>query len=204
MEEINVRRQGITLRILSEAKEKALALKDRRVLVIMGKDWHKGVVGLVAGRIAEEFHKPTIVLEEGETEATGSARTVGGFNVVEALEHASEHLIRFGGHKQAAGLTLHPSNFSAFYQNILDYAEKNLDEDFKVKLGKQQTTRDNVNATSNIKGNAGNSQSKNTVEHWVSLGKPPTAEQVPDRKLRAKILRGFMAGSKSGKKFYND
>lgn len=78
------------------------------------------------------------------------------------------------------------------------------DEDFRVKLEKLRTTEANTLATSDIKGGQGNSQAKNTVEHWVALGKPPTATEVPDRKMRAKILRGFMAGSESGKKFYND
>ena len=124
LEKINSRRQEATQRILSEAKERALLLSDRKVLVIMSDDWHKGVVGLVAGRLAEDFYKPTIVLQAEGEEATGSARTVGNFNVVEALKYASDHLVRFGGHKQAAGLTLRTENFEIFYQTILEYAEK--------------------------------------------------------------------------------
>jgi single-stranded-DNA-specific exonuclease len=95
----------------------------------MGESWHKGVVGLVAGKLAEEFYKPTIVLEKGEFEATGSARSAGEFNVVEALKYSGQHLIRYGGHKQAAGLTLQTENFEIFYQSVLDFAEKNMEED---------------------------------------------------------------------------
>jgi single-stranded-DNA-specific exonuclease len=128
LENINKRRQDITLRIVSEAREQALMIKDRKVLVLAG-DWHKGVVGLVAGRLAEEFYRPVIVLEKTEEFSTGSARTVGDFNVVEALKFASEHLVRFGGHKQAAGLTLKTSEFDKFYQKILEYAEVEIKEE---------------------------------------------------------------------------
>ncbi len=129
LEEINLRRQEITARIMSEAREQAETIKHRKVLVMMSQGWHKGVVGLVAGKIAEEFYKPTIVLEKGEVEATGSARSVGEFNVVEALKYSSSHLIRFGGHKQAAGLTLNIENFEIFYQTLLDFAENNANGD---------------------------------------------------------------------------
>ena len=128
LDKINVRRQEHTKNILSEAKEQLIKIGDRKVLIVLG-DWNKGVVGLVAGRIAEEYHKPTMVLSRDGAEATGSARTVGEFNVVESLKHASEHLTRFGGHQQAAGLTLKVDDFELFYQKILDYAEENLTED---------------------------------------------------------------------------
>jgi len=132
LESINQRRQDQTLRIMSEAREQAEKFRDRKVLVLAGEGWNKGIVGLVAGRLVEEFHKPVLVLEKGEHEATGSARTIGEFNVVEALKHASEYLIRFGGHQQAAGLTLKTKDLEKFYEKILEYAELNLQEEDKV------------------------------------------------------------------------
>lgn len=78
------------------------------------------------------------------------------------------------------------------------------DEDFKIKLEKQQTSRANTEATSGIKGSASTSQAKLTPEYWLAKGVPPTANDVPDRKARVKIARAFMDNSKSGKKFYND
>lgn len=78
------------------------------------------------------------------------------------------------------------------------------DEDFKVKLEKQQTARNNLAATSNIRGSGGTSQAKNTPEYWIAKGVPPTAKDVPDRKIRATIARAMMSNAKSGKKFYND
>jgi single-stranded-DNA-specific exonuclease len=124
LEEINSRRQSLTQNILSEARERAELIKTRKILVLMKENWPKGVVGLVAGKLAEEFNKPTIVLsQEGET-STGSARTVGEFNILEAIKFAGEYLEKFGGHKQAAGLSLKPENFEKFYEKLLEYAEE--------------------------------------------------------------------------------
>lgn len=78
------------------------------------------------------------------------------------------------------------------------------DDDFKIKLDRQQSERSNVQATSGIKGGAGVSKAKDTPEYWLSKGKPPTREEVPDRAARAKINKAFMDGAKSTKKFYND
>lgn len=86
----------------------------------------------------------------------------------------------------------------------MDLEEVLGDEDFKAKLEKQQTTRANKEATSGIKGGAGQSQAKNTPEYWKAKGVPPTPADVPDRKTRAKIVRAMIEGSKSSKVFYND
>lgn len=132
LEQINLRRQQLTERVMSEAREQAIQSQDKKILVLWGEGWPKGIVGLVAGKIAEEFHKPTVVLEKGETESTGSARTVGEFNIVEALKSAADHLVRFGGHTQAAGLTLRTAEFDNFYSKILEYAELHFENSNKT------------------------------------------------------------------------
>ncbi len=86
----------------------------------------------------------------------------------------------------------------------VDIDEVLMDDDFKAKLERQQTSRDNVAATSRIKGGAGSSQAKNTPEYWIAKGTPPSATDVPDRKTRATIARALMSNAKSGKKYYND
>lgn len=87
----------------------------------------------------------------------------------------------------------------------MDVEDVLVDEDFKVKLERQQTTRSNAEATSGIRGKAGTTQAKNTPEYWVAKGTPPTAADVPDRKTRAKIARAMVKGATSGgKTFYND
>jgi hypothetical protein len=80
------------------------------------------------------------------------------------------------------------------------------DEDFKVKLEKLQTSRTNIEATSNVRGNSGVSQAKNSPEYWIKKGTPPTSDDVPDKATRRKIARAFMENAEKGdgKKFYND
>jgi single-stranded-DNA-specific exonuclease len=134
LETINTRRQNLTASIMSEAKEKVLLLKERKVLALVGEGWPKGIMGLVAGKLAEEFYKPTIVLERTDELCTGSARTAGEFDILEALKFSSEHLSKFGGHKQAAGLSLKADQFELFYQKLLVYADSNINEEKSQKI----------------------------------------------------------------------
>jgi single-stranded-DNA-specific exonuclease len=124
LESINNRRRDITLRAVSEAQDQVLQIADRKILMLTSQDWPKGVVGLIAGRLAEQYKKPVIILERGETESTGSARSSGEFNLVECLKSGSQYLVKFGGHKQAAGLTVKTEHIEIFYQTILEYADK--------------------------------------------------------------------------------
>ncbi len=125
VEEINRRRQDLTNRIASEAREQAELMLDRKILLLHHESWAKGLVGIVAGKLAEQYGKPVIVLERGETESTGSARTSGNFDILESLKSVSHRLIRFGGHKQAAGLTAKTSELNEIYAEILKYADEN-------------------------------------------------------------------------------
>ena len=78
------------------------------------------------------------------------------------------------------------------------------DEDFKIKLDKLRTQKANLDATSKIRGGKGPTEAKTDPAYWIAKGTPPTPDQVPDRKERAKIARAMMANQKSGKKFYNE
>ena len=86
--------------------------------VVFNKNWHKGVVGIVASRLVEKFYKPTIVLTESNGKATGSARSVKEFDVYESIEACAHLLEQFGGHKFAAGLTLPVENVEVFRENF--------------------------------------------------------------------------------------
>ncbi|MBP9686845.1 MAG: single-stranded-DNA-specific exonuclease RecJ [Candidatus Doudnabacteria bacterium] len=123
LDKVNTRRQELTSRLISEAREQAVLQGERKILVLAGRDWPKGIVGIAAGRLATEFMKPVIVLEAAEDVCTGSARTWGSFDVVEALKATSEFLVRFGGHKEAAGLSLKPADLENFRVAIARYAE---------------------------------------------------------------------------------
>lgn len=129
LDDLNRHRQKLTEQILSEAREQILRNSDRKVLMAWGASWPKGIVGLVAGRLAEEFYRPVLVLSHEEEEAVGSARSIASFNIVKALDKTRELLTRFGGHEQAAGFTLKTQNIETFYQNLLEYAEAVLEEE---------------------------------------------------------------------------
>ena len=94
--------------------ENTPGLLDRKSIVLRGEDWHKGVVGIVASRMVEQFYKPTIVFSLNDGMYTGSARSVKNFDIHEAIQSCSEFVDQFGGHKYAAGLSVKLENFEAF------------------------------------------------------------------------------------------
>ncbi len=122
LEQINTRRQEASLRMITEARDQAAVDPKQKVLVLASSDWHRGLVGIVAGRLATEMGKPVIVLEEKDGLATGSARSYGEFDILAALTAASEFLVKYGGHKQAAGLTLKTEHLDSFRVKINEYA----------------------------------------------------------------------------------
>lgn len=79
---------------------------SKRSIVVYQEDWHKGIIGIVASRLVEKYYKPTIVLTKSNGKVAGSARSVKGFSIYDAIERCEETIIQFGGHKYAAGLTL--------------------------------------------------------------------------------------------------
>lgn len=113
----NTDRRGFDTSITKEALdmiEKDDLLRTAKSTVLFKNDWHKGVVGIVASRCIEKYHRPTIILTESQDKASGSARSVPGFDVYEAIEECSDLLEQFGGHMYAAGLSLKVENIPAF------------------------------------------------------------------------------------------
>jgi single-stranded-DNA-specific exonuclease len=113
----NKRRQEVERQIFDEAQEMLKAeggLGDRRAIVLGRQGWHAGVIGIVAGRLAEAFHRPTVIIALGEEISQGSARSIPGFDLYEALKDCSDGLIAYGGHAAAAGLKLTADQLPAF------------------------------------------------------------------------------------------
>ncbi|MCM3881816.1 MAG: single-stranded-DNA-specific exonuclease RecJ [Vicinamibacterales bacterium] len=128
----NIRRQEEEAGILASARkivENDPSVGARSILVVGGDGWHRGVIGIVASKLVDSFHRPAVVLSIEDGLAHGSCRSIRGFNVLAALEHCAGHLIRFGGHKQAAGLTMAASSVAAFRESIADYADNLLGPD---------------------------------------------------------------------------
>lgn len=102
-------------------------LREARGLVLAGRDWHPGVVGIVASRLVERHHRPVVVISLGEDgSGRGSGRSIPGFDLLAALEACAEHLEGFGGHKAAAGLQIRAENVEAFQQAFAAHAHEAL------------------------------------------------------------------------------
>lgn len=134
----NVRRQEEEASILAAAKKIVQTDPEvgaRSVLVVAGKNWHRGVIGIVASKLVDAFHRPAIVLSiEGDT-AQGSCRSIPSFDILSSLEAAASLLVRFGGHRQAAGLTLESARIRQFRQVVNEFAEERLGpEDLMPRL----------------------------------------------------------------------
>ncbi len=106
------------------------AYANRRSTVVYAPHWHKGVVGIVASRLTETYYRPTIVLTAGEDGIiSGSARSVGGFDIYAAIDSCSDLLTNFGGHKFAAGLSMHVDNLPEFQERFEAYVATHIRED---------------------------------------------------------------------------
>lgn len=116
-------------KITQEAVVMALKEKDfanKKATVVYNPDWHKGVLGIVASRLVESYYKPTIVLCKSNGLITGSARSIPGFDLYEAIESCSNLLENFGGHMYAAGLTLKEENFERFRYQFEEYVSNKI------------------------------------------------------------------------------
>lgn len=100
------------------------ALKHSRVIVVCGEGWHHGVIGIVAARITEKYGKPSIVITFEGDEGTGSARSIDGFSVYDAIKYCEADLTHFGGHTMAAGLGIKRENVDNFFNKINEYAKE--------------------------------------------------------------------------------
>lgn len=108
--------------------EKDAGFKQKKSTVLFHKEWHKGVIGIVASRLIERHYRPTIVMTESNGMATGSARSVDGFDLYSAIEQCSDLLEQYGGHTHAAGLTLRLENVPGFIKKFEDIVAKNIEE----------------------------------------------------------------------------
>ena len=99
---------------------------EQRAIVIFNADWHRGVIGIVASRLTEVYHRPAVVITCTGDVATGSARSVTGFDVYKAMESCRDLLENFGGHTYAAGFSLKVENVEAFAQRFKDYVTENI------------------------------------------------------------------------------
>lgn len=132
LEELNRERQAVEDRILREAvaqvEEWPEAKRSRRGYVLAGESWHEGVIGIVASRLVERFHRPVVLIAGTDREWKGSGRSLAAFDLHGALAACSGHLVRFGGHRAAAGLSIDPAQLAAFAEAFAAQADTALTE----------------------------------------------------------------------------
>ncbi len=138
LETYNTERKQTEGRVLREALAQLAPTHDPRRdygLVLASPDWHPGVIGIVASRIVERLHRPTILVSVDGDIARGSARSIPGFDILAAITRGRRHLDRFGGHRQAAGMSLAPASIDAFRASFNEAAEEALaDRDLRPSL----------------------------------------------------------------------
>jgi len=105
--------------------------KNKKTIVLFNENWHKGVVGIVASRLTEKYYKPTVILTKSNGLYTGSARSIKDFDLYEAIEHCSDVLEHFGGHKYAAGLSMKPENLEKFEEKFEKFASAKITVDMQ-------------------------------------------------------------------------
>ena len=129
LEAENAERRQIEQKILREAQAQLQGFDfiRHRALILAGKDWNPGVIGLAASRLVEQYHYPVILLADQGDRMTGSCRSIEGVDIHAALTGCSEHLAKFGGHKQAAGLTLLPEKLPGFIEAMDAWLAANVD-----------------------------------------------------------------------------
>ncbi len=138
LDSINRERQqkqnGIYYEALRQVDEE-MDLAHHPVIVLSSPDWHLGVVGIVAAKLLEKYHRPAIVLVEEGDQARGSARSIEGFDIAAALEDCSDILARYGGHARAAGLTIETANLDEFRERINILAAQSISpEDISLQV----------------------------------------------------------------------
>jgi single-stranded-DNA-specific exonuclease len=128
----NLRRQKEEAEIVAEARkivETDLDVGSRSVIVVAGDGWHRGVIGIVASKLVDAFHRPAIVLSKDGDVAHGSCRSIPSFNMLGALESCAGVMMKFGGHTQAAGVTLESSRIRELRAKVNEYADSRLQPD---------------------------------------------------------------------------
>jgi single-stranded-DNA-specific exonuclease len=133
LEELNRERQAVEDRIVREAIAQVEAWPEsrqrRRGYVVAHEDWHEGVIGIVASRLVERFHRPVVLIAGTDGDWKGSGRSIPSFDLHAALGACGEHLTRFGGHRAAAGLSIDPARIGAFAEAFGEQVDADLPEE---------------------------------------------------------------------------
>lgn len=130
--DLNTERRNLDSQITEDALamiENNPQLRNNKSTVLFNENWHKGVIGIVASRLTDNYYRPTIILTRSNDLITGSARSVKNFDVYDAIDHCADLLEHFGGHKYAAGLSMQPQNLDTFKLRFEQYVSEHISDD---------------------------------------------------------------------------
>ena len=144
LDQENTRRRAVELQILNEAgaQLRGFDFLRHRAIILAGQDWNPGVIGLAASRLVEKYHYPTILLADRGDALTGSCRSIEGVDIHAALTGCAHTLLRFGGHRQAAGLTMEPGRLPEFIDAMDAWLQANVPPDAWVPVRAYDTDID--------------------------------------------------------------
>ncbi len=158
LNETNFERQYMTETGFNEAVNIIGESTNEKILFVASKDWHEGIVGLIAGKLNEKYHRPTLVGKRNGDGVKGSARSIHGFNITEALSKCEKFLDRYGGHELAAGFTIKQGKEKEFSECIKKVAEDMITDDMLVKnlnidllVGSESINRELINELDKLK-----------------------------------------------------
>ena len=134
VESKNTERQKVSLQVYKEIKATLETNKSYKLIVRSGKHWPQGIVGVVAGKICDEYHCPVFLLKDNKKIFEGSGRSIEPFDIISAVSKLDRYVEKYGGHKQAMGLKIKPENIGVFEKKMLALIEKEYDEE---KWGKK-------------------------------------------------------------------
>lgn len=126
--------EQLILKQVTENVENSEAIRNSRVMVVAGEGWHHGVIGIVSSRIKDMYYRPNILLSVEDGVAKGSARSIEGFNLFDALCTCSDLMIKFGGHAAAAGMSLKAENVPELARRLNEYAKIHMDSQMLVPV----------------------------------------------------------------------
>ncbi len=154
LDELNKQRQAEELSILSDIEhmiEQDKTILTDRVIILHKEDWNHGIIGIVCSKIIERYGKPNMLMTSEGSKLKGSARSIGEFHLFKALSANSEYLMQYGGHKLAAGFSLHKDDFDDLKQGIENYARENFDLMPQYSYNIDKILRSNEITVENIK-----------------------------------------------------
>lgn len=150
LESKNIERQMIESKMYKEAEDiisSVESYKDDKVLVVAKEGWQHGIIGIVASKLTEKYYKPTILLTIEDGKATGSARSIKGFSIFDALVSCKDLMDKFGGHEQAAGLALNAGNIEELRKRVNEIADYNLSKEDLIENIKVEYELEEESAT---------------------------------------------------------